>query len=54
MFFWDNWKSEAVSLSRAIVSRSLGRGYLALSGDSVSPTQAIEISQDIPLNLNNK
>ena len=45
---------EGDSLSRAIVSRSLGRGYLALSGDSVSPTQAIEISQDIPLNLNNK
>ena len=30
------------------------RRCLALSGDSVSPTQAIEISQDIPLNLNNK
>ena len=54
MFFWDNWKSEGVSLSRAKVTRSLGRGYLALSSDSVSPTQAIEISQDIPLNLNNK
>ena len=40
MFFWDNWKSDSVSLSRAIVSRSLGRRCLALSGEGVSLSRA--------------
>ena len=40
MFFWDNWKSEGVSLSRAKVTRSLGRRCLALSGEGDSLSRA--------------
>ena len=40
MFFWDNWKSEGVSLSRAKVTRSLGRRCLALPSDGDSLSRA--------------
>ena len=41
MFFWDNWKSEGDSLSRAKVSRSLGRRCLALPSEGDSLSRAI-------------